>query len=72
VERINIATRSPLESLVGYSRAARLRAYVQVAGTTATGADGNIVGAGDAYVQLIQTLKKIDRALERAEASLTE
>jgi enamine deaminase RidA (YjgF/YER057c/UK114 family) len=71
-QRLRIASGTPWEPVVGYSRAVRVGDVVHVSGTTATDATGAVVGLGDPYAQAKRALENVARALARAGASMAD
>jgi enamine deaminase RidA (YjgF/YER057c/UK114 family) len=72
MNRQRYATGTPWEPIVGYSRAIRAGQFIFVSGTTATIADGSIVGRDDPYVQTVQVIKNIESALRNLGATLQD
>jgi enamine deaminase RidA (YjgF/YER057c/UK114 family) len=70
--RQTIASGSPYEPVIGFSRAVRIGDRVVVGGTTPIGSDGKTVGVGDPAAQTRRCLEIIERALKEAGAKLED
>lgn len=71
-ERVRYSSGTKYEPIVGYSRAVRVGKIVHVSGTTATDAEGSIVGIGDPAAQTLQALNNVRKALESVGAKLED
>jgi len=67
-----ISSGSPLEPVIGFSRAVRVGNIISVSGTAAIGVDGKTVGVGDAAAQTRRCLEIIERALHDAGAAFAD
>lgn len=72
MERQNISSGTPWESIAGYSRAVRVGRFVHVAGTTAADKNGTVVGANDPYAQAVHIFNKIETALAETGATMAD
>jgi len=72
LQRMNFHSAAPWESIVGYSRAVRSGPFIAITGCAAVGADGELVGEGDAYAQAVRCIEVIREVLEQAGAGLSD
>ncbi len=71
MERNNILSDSPWESLIGYSRLVKYGQHIFISGTTSIDEKGNVVGAGDIYLQTKNIIQIIEKSLKKTNANLT-
>ena len=72
LQRHNIDTGTPWEAVVGYSRAVRIGNQIFVTGTIAADERGQVIGGNDPYAQTVAAIRKIQAALQRAGADLSD
>ncbi len=70
--RQNFSSGAHWEAIVGYSRAVRVGNIIEVTGTVAVNEKNEVVGAGDAYTQTAFILKKIEKVLHQAGATMND
>jgi enamine deaminase RidA (YjgF/YER057c/UK114 family) len=70
MERINFASGSKWERIVGYSRAVKTGNTIEVSGTVASDDHNELVGRDNAYVQTKFIIQKIEKTLRLAGAGL--
>ncbi len=71
MERRRVASNRPWDP-VGYSRAVRVGATIEVAGTTSAAPDGSVIAAGDMYGQTEECLRIIVAAIEELGGSASD
>ncbi|GAB4116882.1 MAG: RidA family protein [Roseiflexaceae bacterium] len=72
MQRTRISSGTPWEAMAGYSRAVRVGTTIYVSGTTASNEQGDVQHPGDAGAQATYIIRKIERALQQAGASLED
>jgi enamine deaminase RidA (YjgF/YER057c/UK114 family) len=71
-KRQNFSSGAKWEDIVGYSRAVRVGNIIEVTGTVATYENNQVVGRNNAYVQTQHALRKIEKILKQAGASMSD
>lgn len=72
MQKQQISSGSPWEAAAGYSRAVRVGNMIFIAGTTASGPNGQPLYPGDAYRQTRTILSRIDSVLHELGSSLND
>ena len=71
-ERTLVSSGSPLESVIGFSRAVRVGSVIMVAGTAPIAETGGTSAIGDVYGQTKRCLEIIEKAVKDAGGTLSD
>ncbi len=72
MERTNYSSGTKWENIVGYSRAVKAGNIIEVTGTVAVDENSLLIGENDAYAQTKFIIKKIEKVLSLAGATLND
>src|SRR5690349_20546740 len=72
MKRTNYSSGAKWEDIVGYSRAVKMGNIIEVTGTVAVDHNSNLVGGNSAYEQTKFIIRKIEKVLQDAGASLKD
>ena len=72
MKRTNYSSGAKWENIVGYSRAVKVGNIIEVTGSVAVDANGNLVGGDSAYEQTKFIIQKIEKVLQQAGAALKD
>ena len=70
VKRETYLSGTKWEPIVGYSRAIKVNNFIYVSGTTATDENGKLLGGNDPYLQTVQAILNIEKALSHFNSSI--
>jgi len=65
-----VTSGSPLEPVIGFSRAVRVGSHIAVSGTAPISPDGKVIVGGDVYEQTRRCLEIVEAAISEAGGSL--
>lgn len=71
-EKVKMSSGAKWENIVGYSRAIRIGNVIEIAGTTAIGENGEVVGVGDAAEQTRRIIHIAENALNNLGSDLKD
>lgn len=72
MKRINVSSCSPMEKIIGFSRAVRIGNFISVSGTAPINSDGSTAFPNDVYNQTKYCFEIIKKAIEESGGKLED